>query len=360
MAARPADDILAHAEQRRFARISEGARSAAEKLVCFALPFRRKDAEEIFPNDNVGAAIRELLTQGLLRPNDEDSFEMHETVRAGLEGTIALSVRRAAHGALAGWYGGQGPVTAEILHLEKAGKPTEARNRAREAFLRGERWAALSPYVTNHKLVSASEVVGVIAGVEPVDDKYLLSGILRGLAEPVEVDNLFAILRGQPERFYADYQWALAIVEAILEFDPARLHDIILFSVEGTSDQARRGAALNWLMIAARRKSGAIEPRTIEFFNSPPGETKRLLLPFLMLDRRRNALRHVFQFLGSDLEPAEDQRRAPNLSLQISNRADTVEFLAAIPAVEQAAMLAAKSALLGPLTSLVWAQRKTL
>jgi hypothetical protein len=108
MAARPADDILAHAEQQRFARISEGARSAAEKLVCFALPFRRKDAEEIFPDENVGAAIRELLTQGLLGPNDGDSFEMHETVRGGLEGTIALSVpqriKRLRHGmALRDW-----------------------------------------------------------------------------------------------------------------------------------------------------------------------------------------------------------------------------------------------------------------
>jgi len=159
MAARPADDILAHAERQRFARISEGARSAAEKLICFALPFRRKDAEEIFPDENVGAAIRELLTQGLLRPHDGDSFEMHETVRAGLEGTIALSVRGSAHQALAAWYGAQGLVPAEILHLEKAGRPTEAQARAREAFLRGERWAALSTYVTGHKLVSAGEAI---------------------------------------------------------------------------------------------------------------------------------------------------------------------------------------------------------
>ena len=61
---------------------------------------------------------------------------MHETVRAGLEGTIALSVRRSAHAALAAWYGGQGSVTAEILHLEKADRQGEARTRAREAFLR--------------------------------------------------------------------------------------------------------------------------------------------------------------------------------------------------------------------------------
>jgi hypothetical protein len=201
MAARPADDILAYAEQQRFARISDGARSAAEKLVCYALPFWRKDAEEIFPDENVGAAIRELLTQGLLSPHDGDSFEMHETVRAGLEGTIALSVRRSTHQALATWYGAQGLVTAEILHLEKAGRPTEAQGRAREAFLRGERWAALSAYVTGHKLVSAGEAIGVIAGAEPVEDKYLLSSILHGLGESIAVDDLFGILRGQPERF---------------------------------------------------------------------------------------------------------------------------------------------------------------
>ena len=85
IASKPAEDILPYAEQRRFARVSEGSRSAAEKLVCFALPFRRKDAEEIFQEDNVGSAVRELMTLGLLRPHDEESFEMHETVRAGLE-----------------------------------------------------------------------------------------------------------------------------------------------------------------------------------------------------------------------------------------------------------------------------------
>lgn len=363
IAARPAEDILPYAEQRRFGLVTGGARGAAEKLVCFALPFRRKDAEEIFPDDNVGAAVRELLTQGLLRSYDEDWFEMHETVRAGLEETIALNVRRSAHEALAAWYGGQGLVTAEILHLEKAGRPTEARVRAREAFLRGERWAALSAYVTGHKLVSAGEAIGVIAGAEPVEDKYLLSSILRGLGEPVAVDELLQILREQPERFYADYQWALAIVQAILEFDPTRLHDLVVFSIDTASDTSRREAALTWLMIAARSKGGVIGPRTIEFFNSQPPETKRLLLRFMLLDRRRDALRCVFQFLASDQEPPEAGRRSPvwrDLALQIGSRDDTVEFLAAMPAIQPAAMLTAKSALLGPLASLVWSQREVL
>jgi hypothetical protein len=84
MAARPPGDILARAEQQRFARLSPAVRNAAEKLLCFALPFRREDAEQIFPDDTIGAAIPELLTQGLLQPLGQDLFEMHETVRAGL------------------------------------------------------------------------------------------------------------------------------------------------------------------------------------------------------------------------------------------------------------------------------------
>jgi hypothetical protein len=151
IAARPAEDVLALAERQRFARVSPGARIGAEKLVCFALPFRRKDAEEIFPNDNIGVAILELLRLGLLRSQDEDLFEMHETVRAGLEGAISLNVRRAAHEALAAWYGRQAVITAEILHLEKAGRPSEAMACARNAFLHGRYWAALAAYVTEQR-----------------------------------------------------------------------------------------------------------------------------------------------------------------------------------------------------------------
>ena len=197
--------------------------------MCFALPFRRSDAEEIFPQDNVGAAIRELLTQGLLRPHGEDSFEMHETVRAGLEGTIASGVRRSAHQALAMWYGDHRLVTAEILHLEKADRREEAQRHARHAFLHGEHWSALSAYVTGHRLVSSGETIGVFAGAEPVEDRYLLPNVLRALGAPVEVEELLRILREQPGRFCADHQWALAIIEAILRIRPnpaARPHPL--------------------------------------------------------------------------------------------------------------------------------------
>ena len=363
LALRPADEILATAEQQRFARISRGAQNAAAKLLCFALPFRRNDAEQIFPDENVGAAIRELLTQGLLRAHDGDLFEMHETVRAGLEGTIALNVRRSAHQALAAWSGAQGLVTAEILHLERSGQPTEAHKRAREAFLRGERWAALSAYVTEHKLVSTAEVIGVMAGEAPVEDKYLLSNILRDLGEPVAVDALIDVLRDQPERFYADFQWALAVVQAIFEFDPAQLDDLIHFAVEKAPDLRRTESALSCLKIAVRNKNGVVGPRTIEFFDRQSPEIKRLLLDFLLLNHSREFLRRVFQFLDSNPEPPQARHGSLILhhsALQIRDREDTIEFLEAMPDVQTAAMLTARSPLLGPLGGLVSSQEKAL
>jgi hypothetical protein len=141
LADRPADEILEYAEQQRFARVSNGARPAAEKLLCFALPFEQSEAEEVFPDENVGAAIREFLTLGLLRTTGEDGYEMHETVRAGLEKTVCVGKRRDAHGALATHYARRKDITAEIFHLERAGRLEQAHERARASFLRGERWA---------------------------------------------------------------------------------------------------------------------------------------------------------------------------------------------------------------------------
>jgi hypothetical protein len=156
LAHRPPDEILELAEQQRFARVSDGARPAAEKLVCFALAFSRLEAQEVFADDNVGATIREMLGLGLLRTTGDDGYEMHEIVRAGLEGTIAIRTRREAHAALAAHYREQGNVPAEVLHLERAGQSGEARECARAAFLRGEHWAGLVGFVTAYRLVGGS------------------------------------------------------------------------------------------------------------------------------------------------------------------------------------------------------------
>jgi hypothetical protein len=363
MAARPADDILAFAEQQRFAQISTGSRSGAEKLVCFALPFTRKDAEEIFPQDNIGGAIYEMRTLGLLRPHDTDSFEMHETVRAGLEGTIALGVRRAAHEALALWYRSHGAATAEILHLDKAGEHQEACERAREAFLQGKRWAALAAYVREHKLVSVEDVIRTVTAPEPIEDRYLLSRILRGLQGSVRVDELVDVVRAQPDRFHADYTWGLAILEAILEFEPQRLFDLVMWETEATSDHSQLESNLGLVMVAARRKRSLLEPASVELFNRQQPERKRLLLPFMLLDWRSDVLRPAFAFIVSDQEAGEGRDRAPfwqQLVLRVDSLEDTVEFLAALPTVEPAAMLNARSVLLGAFSDPVWAQRMKL
>ena len=101
------------------------------------------------------------------------------------------------------------------------------------------------------------------------------------------------------------------------------------------------------------RRAGRAERRQerIEFFNTQPPEIKRFLLPFLLLNRRRDALQPAFQFLASNPHLAEGRgglQMGRDLTLRIASREDTVEFLAAMLSVQSAAMLTAKSALLVP------------
>ncbi|MET4373313.1 RecA/RadA recombinase [Bradyrhizobium sp. LB12.1] len=363
MVARPPDEILPYAERQRFDRIGERSRSAAEKLLCFMLPFGRSVAEQIFPNDNIGAAIRDLLDLGLLRSRGDDTFEMHEIVRAGLEGLIAPGLRRTAHQQLAFWYEENGPVTAHILHLEKASEKDAAGARAREVFLQGMHWGALRAYVEKHKLVSPDEVIEVMARSEPVEDAYLLSDILRDLGGSLPVEDLMHILRDQRERFSRDYQWASAIVGAILEFEPARLKQLLVFILEQIDDPPRLEAALSWLTIGARRSKVVVGPEILGLFNNERSTIKRLLVQVLLLDWRREVLGPVLQFLAGDVEPTGGQRRSPYsraLSLRVRSLTETVEFLAALPSVKPAAMLLSKSALLGPFAAAVWSERKVL
>ncbi len=363
IAAKPAEKMVSYAERQRFMGVTGSARSASEKLVCFALPFRRKDAEEVFPDDNIGAALQELSTLGLLRPHDIDSFEMHEIVRAGLEEGIAVNVRRAAHQALAAFYAGRGLVTAEILHLEKAGNQAEAHGRAREVFLLGKHWAALASYVMDHKLVSADEVLSRVASTDPIEDCYVFPNLLRALGSGKEADQLISILRAQPERFVTDYQWGLAIVEAALERDPARLQEILSFTVKEIADPNRREAALSWLMIAVRRKDVQIGPPIVTMFNGASQEVMQQILPFLLRSRRRDTLQPALKFLtnAADLPSGRGRARPWNEpSLQIGDRQDTIEFLAALPDVDYGGMAVTKSPLLGSLGGVIWPRRKEL
>jgi hypothetical protein len=363
IASRPAEETLALAEQRRFARLSESVRSAATRIVSFALPFRRTDAEQVFPDENIGAAIRELLQQGLIRSADAESFEMHETVRAGLESTLAVSLRRSSHESLAKWYRARGLVSAAVLHLEMAGELAEARTLARTAFLGGQQWGALAPYVIRHQLVSAKETVRAFGGSHTTEDQYLLPEILRSLLKPGVIDDLCALLYSQPERYFDDYRWAMALAETILDLEPGRLYELIVFTVERASDSKRRESALDWLLISARRKHGELDSRTLDFFAAQPADIRGQLLGLLMLDPSRTTLQTVFQFLAAEPKWAGTSRSAPgwrSFGLSIADADEAIEFLASMPDASQAAMLAARGPLLGPLASLVWSRRKAL
>ena len=363
LAAMPPDRILPEAERQRFSNISASARPAAEKLVCFALPFRRQEAEQIFPNENVGLAVRELIAQGLLRAQGTDFFEMHEMVRAGLEELIALNVRRSAHAALAGWYSHEGAITAAILHLDKADQSSEARQLARATFLRGEHWGALANYVIDRKLVSGVEVIEVVGAPKRLQEVFWLPTLLRALGDATSAAELMRLIREQPARFYTEFQWGLALTEAILELEPGRLHELLVFAVQTWSGTNHLETALSWILIGAQRKHAPVEPQVLLLFNGQESAVKRLLLPFLLLDGRRVALQVAFTFLAADADAPLARGRpatAFGLSLRLISLPQTLEVLAAIPPVPPAAMVSAKSALLAPLAGLLEPQRQVL
>jgi hypothetical protein len=361
IASRPPADMVSAAEQSRFDQLAPGARSAAEHLVCFALPFRRHDAEAAFPRENVGAAIKALVDLGLLRTEAEGLLEMHETVRAGLESGIAPAVRQSAHGALAGWYAGQGDVAAQMFHLDKAGHSDEAELLGRETFLRGEAWRSLASYVTRRALVTAQEVVAVAARPERIDDFYLLRSILPELA-PIGVDGLLMdLIAQQRSRYFGDHDWARSVVEAILALNPARFQDLLVFTVAQAANAEERQQSLTWLLIAARNGCRSSTAEIVDFAKSQSPDVQRLLLPVLLLDRGRAALALAFEIFARPTDD-ETRRNAPwsGVKLTVERREDVVEILAVLPKMSASAMIATRSLAFGPIGSLIWAARHQL
>lgn len=361
IAARPAEDRLAYAERSRFSQLAARSLAAAERLTCFSLPFRRIDAESIFPNESIGLAIHELLDLGLLRRHDGEAFEMHETVRAGLEEMIPTQTRRDAHSSLAVWYRDQGQAGAVILHLERAGRSQEAQAQAREAFLAGESWRALWPYVARHRLISAKEVIVVIAGPGRVGGDYLLPDILEELGDPQVTETLINFVREQSARMFADPQWALPIFEAILAATPSRLNDLIGFLIQAAPEAEACAGALAWLSIAARRKRSQIEPSTLPALDRQP-ETVQSALLGLLLQGGHAAMRYALRYLKTHPELLETSRSNswPTIRLGIQHAEDVADLLSAIPMASPSDMMRARSPLFGPLGGLVWQVRKEL
>jgi hypothetical protein len=361
IAARPANDRLAFAERTRFGRVSGGARAAAEKLTCFALPFRRVDAESVFPRDNVGSAIRELLDLGLLRLHDGDTLEMHETVRAGLEELIAPQTRLDAHATLADWYKNQGQVGAVVLHLGKSGQSAQANACAREAFLAGDRWAALWPFLVRHQLVSAAEVVTVVANVERIDEAYLLPSMLKVLGDPSVIQELMDLLRVHSGRLSSDPQWAKPILEAILAIEPSQLDALIELLIRAAPNPDSMSGVLSELPFAARRQRVVVGPSTMALFDRQPEAVQKLLVS-LLLHGGLASLRHALQYLWKHPLSAESGRDGgwPAFTLQIRTPEDVSDFLRALPAVEPSEMIRVRGPCFGPLGGMIWHARKTL
>jgi hypothetical protein len=361
IASGPPEDMVSAAEQSRFDQLGLGARSAAERLVCFALPFRRHDAEAAFPRENIGAAIKALVDLGLLRSEPEGLLEMHETVRAGLESGIALAVRQSAHSSLAEWYGGRGDIAAQIFHLDKAGRSAEANLLGRETFLRGEAWGSLAGYVTRRALVTAREVVALVARPERIADLYFLPSVLRELAPEGADGLLMGLLAQQRSRYFSDPEWARPVVEAILAFNPARFQDLLVFTVTHATNAEERRRGLTWLLISARYGRRSSTAEIVSFAKSQPEDVQRLLLPVLLIDGGRAALALAFEIFA---RPTDDQicrdARSSGVTLTVEGREHVVEILAALPTMSASAMIASRSLAFGPIGSLIWAARHQL
>lgn len=362
IASRPPEDMISAAEQSRFNQLAPGVRSAAARLVCFALPFRRQDAEAAFPNENVGAAIKMLVALGLLRADAESFLEMHETVRAGLESGISPVLRQNSHCVLGDWYGRLGDTPAQIFHLGKAGRYIEAKSFAREAFLRGEAWSSLASYVTLHALVSAQEVVAVAARPEPIANFYRLPSILTKFASEA-VDNLLMdMLVQQRSRYFSDHNWARPVLEAIFALNPSRFQDLLVFTVAQAVNTEERREGLAWLLIAARQVNRSLSTEIIDFTKTQPEDVQHLLLPLLLRDGSRAALTLAFNIFTRSAND-EILRDAPwhSLDLKVERREDVIELLSALPRkVSALEMIAARSLSFGTLGSLIWSARRQL
>lgn len=361
VASRPPEDMVSAAEQSRFDQLAPGTRSAAECLVCFALPFRRQHAEAAFPHENIGAATKALVDLGLLRTETEGLLEMHETVRAGLEAGIAPAVRLSAHGALAEWYNGQGDIATQIFHLDKAGRTADADVLGRETFLRGQMWRSLARYVTRRALVSAQEIVAVAARPERIANFYLLQSIL--LEIPSEgVDGLLMdLLVQQRSRYFGDHDWATAVAEAILALNPSLFQDLLEFTAGQAANADERREGLTWLLIAARRSPISSTDEIVSFAKSQPADVQRVLLPTLLFDGGRAALALAFKIIARSTDD-ESRREAlrSGVRLTIKRREDVVEILAALPRTSASAMITTRSFAFGPIGSLIWAARQQL
>ncbi|RQS64271.1 HEAT repeat domain-containing protein [Burkholderia sp. Bp8963] len=356
------DEMIGKADCERFARISGMAIDAARKLVCFALPFSAAQAADAFPDDNVRQAIVEMLDLGLLRRYDDSAFEMHETVRAGLESGFALNVRRSAHSQLAEWYRSLEEIPAMVFHLDQAGRHNEARDVAKDTFMSGRYWSPLRDYVAKHELISGEEAVALFTIAESNGNSYLLPELFNVGSDSTVADAMLERLKTLPDEARADWSWTSNFIQAILRSAPGKLQSLLEYALEIPETQSGGDRMMRYVELAVTRTGVEVDQSCINLFNKQQVDGKRRLLRLFVASGRRQPLMVALTFLAQNYEfLTEVQRRAlSELRLNVSTLERTREFLVALPQHNIAQMLVRKAALLDPLLGLIWAQRHSL
>ena len=356
----PPTQLLQRSEREKFARLSNMARAAAEKISCFALAFGRDEAEEVFQDENVGVAIRELLEVGLLRDTGNDSFEMHETVRAGIEGAISRDTKREAHTALANYYRRTGRVSAEVYHLGQAGHESVAMDRAKGAFLKGKNWSQLYNYITARDLVTADEVLDLATSDRKIDGIYFLPDVLSKIGTQQHGERIIKHIRTTSGPFGTDFNWLIAMAEAFLSLAPEREQELYSSSLFAAWPDELRENAVSAITIASRRR-GSLDPSdVIALFDGLPKKQKAVFLPVLFEYKTRECLKRAFDLIENhEVDDTRQRHRSQELPfLRVDSHSDVIEFLAALPPVDHAQMLVRRSPLLGRLGPFIWKNRR--
>lgn len=361
----PREQALAQADRARYLDIPADLRDATDRVVCFALPFRRDEATSLFPNARMADGIRELLQRGLLRMHDIDLLEMHETVRAGLEQLAPLATRTDAHSRLADHYEREGNFIAVVHHFEQGGRNADAHRVARDAFIAGQQRLALGPYIARHKLVSVDELVAELLSDPLPQHAHMLPDLLAAFHDPRAADVLLAALTIQGARFEKDHRWAWLATDAILASDPTRIEALVDFCLvrlgEGETD------AFEYVVQGARNRSPIVSDSLLATFAKQPNEVKARLVPILLLDVRREVVGPVLSFVAQFERPdsANDRHAwrwgsALGTPLRLRQATHVRELLAALPLPETSQTIVSKGVLFGRLEAWLWKDRRAL
>lgn len=365
LATLPAESMLESADRGRFLRVPEHVRPAAAMLSCFALPFSRIEAEEAFRNEPIGAAIIVLRDLGLLRRRDEFTFEMHETVRRGLEGTLAVAVREQAHADLAAWYSANGNIPAEVLHLSRARHADEANARARASFMAGDNWPSLVDFVKERRLLSGSEAAQLLAECNHPGSANLLLALFDGLTDGEEAARILLTRLDTPSTAASTDEYFLrtSLASAVLRAHPQSFPELIELALSRAVDSHGHDSWMWPVTNAARQVRCALGPASLALFANGDDSRKRRLLSLLLEDGGQHALSLALAFISqqpTSIEPRTQANWSAAGTLRLDTLAGVQSFLAAVPSRPAHEFMVHKCPLLHGLAPLIWSNRNAL